>query len=167
MTAPEQAAQLWGQVYQTTQSAKKNAQFVKHVEQLEGRAPEEEAIVAISSDLAGAFAGDIGMNPVEFSQLMRFTAYHESLGGKFDTQQGGGPARGWWQVETATAQDILKNSSVLIGPKAEAMLSGAGVSKEKLEDASASELSELLKNPVVSGVFGAARYVQGLQGVSS
>ena len=45
----------------------------------------------------------------EAVDLLMLTCGHESKGGRFLTQSGGGPARGVYQMEVATHNDILDN----------------------------------------------------------
>lgn len=45
----------------------------------------------------------------EAVDLLMLTCGHESKGGRFLTQSGGGPARGVYQMELATARDIWNN----------------------------------------------------------
>ena len=52
-----------------------------------------------------------GMNTPQAIELLMGTWAHESLGGKYNTQLGGGPARGMWQIEKATYLDVLNRCS--------------------------------------------------------
>lgn len=157
-------AKVWSESFQTDASLVDQGKFALNAARFsDGSAPEEAEIVRLSDKTATAFAADIRMDEDTFSDLLRFTAYHESLGGEFDEQFGGGPARGWWQVEPETARDLLeKSKGVILGPKAEAIMAEAGVTFEDLEQMSDEEFAEALKIPAVNSVFAGAKYVRSL-----
>lgn len=51
----------------------------------------------------------LGYNQPNFVNLLLGTMAQESAMGKYETQSGGGPARGIYECENATFQDIFKN----------------------------------------------------------
>ena len=65
---------------------------------------------------ASIFAGDEGKTHEQLVQYLRHTGAVES-GYRTKVQSGGGPARSYWQVEPATAMDLVKNSSAFFGKK--------------------------------------------------
>ena len=63
-------------------------------------------IIPTLQGMAVAFAG--AASPAA-ANLLLGTCFHESLGGTYLVQAGGGPARGLYQMEPATELDIWKN----------------------------------------------------------
>ena len=113
-------AAFWGRVYQTTSDPAKEADFcgdIRRYIETEGAAKIKDAI----DKARPAFAGDMGTDPDTLCRVLLYVALHESEGGKYDRQVGGGPACGWWQVEPASAQSIAVNSGGMWGPKARAI----------------------------------------------
>lgn len=149
----EEAAKLWGEIYQSESDPNKMAKFIQHqsIDLVEGVQEAVEAALDV-------FKGDKGLKDQQgLRELLIATAKHESLGGRYLEQGGGGPARGAWQVEPATARDIIKTSG-LIGPKAERFL---GLTKKEILAMSDKELGEFLKSNEVNAVFATAKYLQG------
>jgi hypothetical protein len=151
-------ADLWGEVYQTENDEGKKNTFKKNYKSLAGNAPKEEIIQQTLDKVIPAFKGDFGTNQDKLREFMYRVALHESLGGTYDTQQGGGPAQGYWQVEPETARDVLTNSSALIGPKAQEVM---GYSKSQLLKMNEKELEITLRNPKVNLVFATAKTLAG------
>lgn len=166
VNAPENlnTAKIWSENYQSEGKLIDQGKFALHAARFsDGSAPEEPEIDRVSKLVSTAFAADLRMDKATFTDLMKKTAYHESLGGQFNEQLSGGPAKGWWQVEPATAKDLLeKSKGVILGPKAEALIAEVNLTFEDLENMSDEEFGEALKIPVVNAVFAGAKYVRSL-----
>ena len=144
--------EAWGILYQSENSPAKKAKFIKD----QSRSIEPAVVNAIDKVLP-IFKGDNGVdNQDQLRSLLIATAKHESKGGTVLEQGGGGPARGAFQVEPATARDVIKHSG-LIGPMAEELL---GKTKEEILAMTPKELSEYLKDHTVNAVFATAKYLQ-------
>ncbi len=151
----EEMAEFWGLVYQSTQDASKNSAFIKH-SKLAGSAPKEEEIQNILNLVVNdAFYGDFGIDAFKLKDFLYLTALHESRGGKYD-EQVNGPAMGWWQVEPTTARDVLKNSSPILGKRAQYIM---GYSLKELNAMGDEEFRQTLKKPEVNAVFAAAKTI--------
>ena len=151
---------LWGRLYQGKSDPAKIKDFQQDVKRLYGKAPKEEVLVDMSNKAAVAFAADVDMDPSEFSELMYVTALHESSGGRHKVQGGGGPARGYWQVEPETAVDLVKNSLALFGPQ---FTKATGLSKKDLQGLGIHQFKRILMDPKVTAMFAAAKYVAAIQ----
>ena len=103
----------WSKYYQTSQDPGKEARATKVIER--GFTVPQDAKAAIKV-AAYVFDGDDGHSASELTDYLEKTGAVESA---YVTkiQKGGGPARSYWQVEPATAMDLVKNSSPLFGPK--------------------------------------------------
>ena len=165
-------ANIWSDLYQTDNDFKKYANYLFNVAKFSTMdAPEEKAITKESRAAAEAFIKDFqkvdpSIDLDQVTTLLKHTAYHESEGGKYDEQQNGGPARGWWQVEPSTARDLISLTSpdgnrkaILIGPLAEGVM---GYTAEELREMKDEEFSEILKIPRVSAVFAASKYATAM-----
>ena len=165
-------ANIWSDLYQTDGDLKKYANYIFNVARFSVTdAPEEEAIEKESMAAAKAFIQDFkkvdpSLDLDRVATLLKHTAYHESEGGKYDEQQNGGPARGWWQVEPSTARDLISLTSpdgnrkaILIGPLAEGVM---GYTAEELREMNDEEFSEILKIPRVSAIFAASKYATAM-----
>jgi len=152
------SADFWGSVYQTTNNPTKKSKFNKDVKSLSGVAPKEQEIQGALDAVIPAFDGDEGTDSSKLRDFMYKVALHESSGGKYDRQSGGGPAQGFWQVEPQTAKDILKNSSRYLGPSAEKAM---GLTKAQLGKMSTSEFREALRRPEVNLAFAIAKTLAG------
>ena len=165
-------ANIWSSLYQTENNPIKYGKYLYDVARFsDGSAPEEEGIARESLAAAGAFVKDfkaidpsLDLNKV--TTLLKHTAYHESNGGEFDEQMGGGPARGWWQVEPTTARDLISLTGTdgmpkqnLIGPLAEGVM---GYKADELRAMSDEDFAEVLKVPGVSAVFAASKYATAM-----
>jgi hypothetical protein len=137
-------AAFWSRTYQTTSDAKKEQDFVDDVIHYVDSAKGDE-IRAVIDKARPAFAGDMGTSPETLCRLLLCTALHESEGGKFDRQIGGGPARGWWQVEPASARSIVVNSAAMWGKRATQI---TGASLARLSAMTDTELGDFLLAPV-------------------
>jgi hypothetical protein len=153
-----ESSRLWGKLYQTSNDPLKKAKFLK--DQMVPSSYEEELMAA--SELAvDPFAGDMGTDPDKLRELLYRTAMHESSGGKYVEQMGGGPARGWYQVEPSTAMDLLKNSRGLFGSNAKQYIKDyTGLSISDLRKMNEQELGDQIRwNPYLGGMFAAANYL--------
>jgi hypothetical protein len=125
-------------------------------------------------DALTAFTGSNGVmdhnvDHQKMVDILRQTAAVESAGGRnleqFPKKPGGppGPARGAFQVEPATARNILTSSSAYIGPKAERVMGKAlgkpSVTKKEILAMSDKNLNDFLKIHEVSAVFAIAKYL--------
>jgi len=157
---------LWGSLYQTESDPNKMAKFRDDVSILWGRSEKEEvvhgyiqeAISAVSTYNLGSltYADTVNDNN-QFHELMYMTYLHESSGGIYDTQTNGGPARGWWQVEMATAKDVFVTGRVFWTPE---VTQYTGYSITDFEGMSDQELSDVLKDPKVNSAMAVIRYVR-------
>ncbi len=155
----DSVADFWGKIYQTSNDPTKKDRFQDNVNNLIGAAPKEKEIrLTVDAVVDRAFSGDLDTNPEKVKDFLYMTALHESGGGQYDEQTGGGPAVGWWQVEPETAKDILKNSGAFIGQKAEQLM---GISKNDMMNMSEATFKQTLKNPVVNAIFATAKTLSG------
>ena len=78
----------------------------------------------------------------------------------------GGPARGWWMVEEATARSLLfpeDGRTKLFGPKAEALLKDeTGLTLEELERMPSVQFRQALKAPALSALLAGAKYATAM-----
>lgn len=159
---PSGMAQFWGDVYQSESNRGKMRLFDQHQSDYDDINSEARNSIANASILAGdIFSGDEGIQGHKLAEILTQTALHESGGGRYDEQQGGGPAQGYWQVEPTTARDLLKNSRAYFGPKAKAAINEAMGSNIDLNNLSDDELDRLLKTPMGGAIFGGAKYLAG------
>lgn len=106
-------AKDWSKHYQGTDNPEKETrarQVIKHGYSVPE--PAEQAIQAA----ADIFAGDEGKTREQIVTYLRHTGAVES---QYQTkvQDGGGPARSYWQVEPQTAMSLVKNSAAFFGKK--------------------------------------------------
>ena len=160
-------AQFWGSIYQTTKNLDKMEKFDKDQGAYGSLDNEVGKNIQSASDVAGSvFDGDEGISGSKLANILKQTAAHESAGGKYDRQHGGGPAQGYWQVEPNTARDLIKNSSGYIGGKAKKVLSDALGKPVDLKNLSDKDLVTLLRTPVGGAVFGGWKYLAGSKAAS-
>ena len=94
----------------------------------------------------------------EIKDYLEKTGAVES-GYRTKTQMGGGPARSYWQVEPATAMDLVKNSSAYFGPKfrkifgEDALKTLQGLNEQQMADL-------LLKNDTLAATMAAAVWIR-------
>ncbi len=137
-------ASFWGRVYQTTSDPAKEADFCSDIRlylKTEGAAKIKDTI----EKARPAFAGDMGTNPETLCRLLLYVALHESEGGRYDRQVGGGPACGWWQVEPESARSIVTHSGAMWGKKASLV---TGTTLSQLRAMAEAELQQFLLKPV-------------------
>ncbi len=158
-TSPQEAtgqhlADLWQTVYQA--GGQLDAFKKQHFESHQKVELTERTSLALSNVMP-AFAGDKGTDPEKLSTFMEAIARHESLGGKHLVQIGGGPARSAWQVEPATAIDVVKTSG-LLGPRFEKTV---GITRHQLSSWSAEDWSfHLEKWPELAAAIATAKVLQ-------
>ena len=157
--------QDWSANYQTEQDPKKEKRAKESLES-DWEVPEDaEGPLDKASTI---FEGDSGFTKDELYKYGANTGQIES-GYKTRVQNGGGPARSYWQVEPDTALDLLTNSSALFGPKFEEMFSGKYGSenmsaREGLSLMSADEMSKLLEeDDDLGATFSLGTYVRSRQ----
>ena len=157
--------QDWSANYQTEQDPKKEKRAKESLES-DWEVPEDaEGPLDKASTI---FEGDSGFTKDELYKYGANTGQIES-GYKTRVQNGGGPARSYWQVEPDTALDLLTNSSALFGPKFEEMFSGKYGSenmsaREGLSLMSADEMSKILEeDDDLGATFSLGTYVRSRQ----
>lgn len=136
---------LWTKYYQTKNDPAKEAKFLEHNKMLQGHMPKGKEITAAIRQTLPAFSGEIesrGYTPEFMEGLLKATAAHESLGGKYNKQLGGGPARSWFQVEPDTAYDNIQNFGHALGKGYE---KAVGYSADKLKGMSKEQVGQLLE----------------------
>ena len=106
-------AKDWSKHYQTSNNPEKEARARQVISKDYHVPADAEQAIRIAADI---FAGDEGKTREQITQYLRHTGAVES-GYRTKVQDGGGPARGYWQVEPATAMDLVKNSAPLFGKK--------------------------------------------------
>ena len=106
-------AKDWSKHYQTSNNPEKEARARQVISKDYHVPADAEQAIRIAADI---FAGDEGKTREQIIQYLRHTGAVES-GYRTKTQDGGGPARSYWQVEPATAMDLVKNSSAYFGKK--------------------------------------------------
>ena len=163
ITKPMDMADVWGAVYQSESDTDKMDLFREH--QKDFKDPyKKESLHNISNvaDIAGdVFDGDEGISGGKLANLLYATGAHESGGGKWDKQKGGGPALGYFQVEPKTAKDLIKNSSAYFGPKAKAHFKTILGKDVNLSNISDKDLESLLMSDLGSAIFAGAKYLAG------
>ena len=153
-------AELWGKLYQTESDPEKMKGFVDDVQNFYGESRQEDKVHSLIDKAVNVVEGDKDFgnsDPKDLKELMYQTYLHESDGGKFDEQVGGGPAVGWWQVETGTAKDILENSGSYWGSKAE---SATGVSRTEALEKDDQQFRKFVQEPENNAVFAALQYMR-------
>ena len=157
--------QDWSANYQTEQDPVKEKRAKESLES-DWEVPEDaEGPLDKASTI---FEGDSGFTKDELYKYGANTGQIES-GYKTRVQNGGGPARSYWQVEPDTALDLLTNSSSLFGPKFEKMFSGKYGSenmsaREGLSLMSADEMSKILEeDDDLGATFSLGTYVRSRQ----
>ena len=106
-------AKDWSKHYQTSNDQNKETRARKITNSKYTVPPEAERAIQVAASI---FAGDEGKTHQQLVEYLRHTGAVES-GYRTKVQRGGGPARSYWQVEPATAMDLVKNSAPLFGKK--------------------------------------------------
>lgn len=116
---PRKYSGIWKNYFNTKKGKGDEGTFVSDFDRLNGKAPQEKAIWDASNKVMPAFSGEMarkGISTEDMGNLMYATAVHESLGGEYNKQLDGGPARSWWQIEPKTAYDNIQNFGHAMGP---------------------------------------------------
>lgn len=129
----------WSKHYQTSNNTDKESRARKVIDQ--GYVVPREAELAIRV-AASIFEGDEGKTKQQIIEYLRHTGAVES-GYRVKVQQGGGPARSYWQVEPRTAMDLVKNSSAYFGKKFHARYGKNAL--KKLQGLDESQWSQVLE----------------------
>jgi len=169
ITKPMDMADVWGAVYQSESDTDKMDLFREHQETFKDPY-KKESLHNISnvSDIAGdVFHGDEGISGKKLADILYATGVHESGGGKWDRQKGGGPALGYFQVEPKTAKDLIKNSSAYFGPKAKSHFKSILGKDVNLSNISDKDLESLLMSDIGSAIFAGAKYLAGAKAKGS
>lgn len=103
----------WSKHYQTSNDQNKETRARSIANSKYTIPPEAERAIQVAASI---FAGDEGKTHQQIVEYLRHTGAVES-GYRTKVQYGGGPARSYWQVEPATAMDLVKNSAPLFGKK--------------------------------------------------
>ena len=103
----------WSANYQTSNDPAKERRAQQVIDAGYKVPADAERAIQIAADI---FAGDEGKTREQLIEYLRHTGAVES-GYRTKVQDGGGPARSYWQVEPATAMDLVKNSSAYFGKK--------------------------------------------------
>ena len=160
---PMDMADVWGATYQSESDSDKMALFREHQANF-ADPTQSKALQSISnvSDIAGdVFDGDEGISGSKLADLLYATGIHESGGGQWNRQKGGGPALGYFQVEPKTAKDLIKNSSAYFGPKAKSHFKSILGKDVNLSNISDKDLESLLMSDLGSAIFAGAKYLAG------
>lgn len=103
----------WSKNYQTSNDPAKERRAQAVIDSNYTVPADAERAIQIAASI---FAGDEGKTHEQLVEYLRHTGAVES-GYRTKVQSGGGPARSYWQVEPATAMDLVKNSSAYFGKK--------------------------------------------------
>ena len=103
----------WSANYQTSNDPAKERRAQQVIDAGYKVPADAERAIQIAADI---FAGDEGKTREELIEYLKHTGAVES-GYRTKVQDGGGPARSYWQVEPVTAMDLVKNSSAYFGNK--------------------------------------------------
>ena len=160
--------ELWGKYYQGTNSKIKNDAAKERLNK-KFNVP-DDAINAINV-VAPLFEGDGRFTLEEIKTYLTKigqieSEYKRNTPENTTVQIGGGPARSYWQVEPFTANDLLKESSVIFGDKFNkhfknkySQKNGMSAS-EYLESLTLPKLSKLIeKDDELAAAFAAAKIV--------
>jgi len=107
----------WSATYQTTNNPEKEKRAIKVLNNFNPSTMPKEAVSAVET-ASYIFEGDKGQTAESITQNLNAIGAIES-NYKTKVQNGGGPARSYWQVEPTTAQDNLINGSALLGKRFE------------------------------------------------
>lgn len=106
-------AKDWSKHYQTSNNPEKEARARQVTSKSYTLPADASRAIQTAVDI---FAGDEGKTKEQLTQYLKHTGAVES-GYRTTVQDGGGPARSYWQVEPTTAMDLVKNSSAFFGKK--------------------------------------------------
>jgi hypothetical protein len=106
---------------------------------------------------AGIFAGDEGKTREQLIEYLKHTGAVES-GYRTKVQTGGGPARSYWQVEPATAMDLVKNSDAYFGKKFHQVYGKNALKTVKTWDSRKWSIA-LERHPTLGATMAAAKWI--------
>ena len=146
--------QDWSKHYQTSQDPEKEQRATEVIQA--GYEVPEDAKKAIKA-AAYIFDGDDGHSAAELTDYLEKTGAVES-GYKTKVQYDEGPARSYWQVEPATAMDLVKNSSAYFGKKFHKVFGQNSL--KALQSYNKEQMAAaLLKNDALAASFAAAKWI--------
>ena len=161
-------ADAWGKFYQTESDSNKMDTFNKNVDAYSKEPTEHTQEIVNNLDvLDDVFGQDMfsgkNVDMEKLKQSVYETALHESRGGQEMFQRGGGPGRGYYQVEPSTARNIL-SSFTRMGPSSiKSINSILGTNFKNRKDASRmsdKDMETLLLDPRGGALFAGAKYLQ-------
>jgi len=165
-------ADAWGKFYQTEQDSDKMVTFDENVEAYDSTDPSKitehtQHMVNNLDVLGDVFGNDKfdgkGIDIDKLSESVYQTGLHESRGGQEVFQRGGGPGRGYYQVEPNTARNIL-SSFTRMGPKAITTINNIlGTNFKNRQEASGmsdKDMEKLLLDARGGTLFAGAKYLQ-------
>ena len=144
----------WSKHYQTSQDPKKELRARGVLDKKYQVPAHAERAIQVAASI---FAGDEGKTKQQLVEYLRHTGAVES-GYRVKRQQGGGPAKSYWQVEPRTAMDLVKNSDAYFGKKFHARYGKDSL--KKLKTMNESEWSAALeKYDELGAVMAAAKWL--------
>ena len=166
--SPVNDADVWGELYQTSNNPNKKAVFNDNVAYLSNIVPERANEMAgglgVIDDVFGADSFyNKAVDTQKLKDLVYKTGLHESLGGKHMQQQGGGPARGFYQVEPESGYNLLKTFNRMGKKSIDVINEVLGTQFKNRKEASGmsqEEMEQLLLDPKAGAMFAGAKYLQ-------
>ena len=162
-------ADAWGKFYQDSD---KMATFDENVAAYDSTDPSKitehtQNMINNLDVLGDVFGNDKfdgkGVDIDKLSESVYQTGLHESRGGQEVFQRGGGPGRGYYQVEPNTARNIL-STFTRMGPKAITTINNIlGTNFKNRQEASGmsdKDMEKLLLDPRGGTLFAGAKYLQ-------
>lgn len=144
----------WSKYYQTSEDPSKESRASAVLER--GFNVPSDAKKAIDTAVY-IFGNDEGKSPNMLKDYLEKTGAVES-DYRTKVQHGDGPARSYWQVEPATAMDLVKNSSAYFGPKFHEVFGKDALKILKTYDKN--QWSEILeKNDALGASMAAAKWL--------
>lgn len=147
-------AKDWSKHYQTSNDPKKETRARVVTSKPYNVPADAERAIQVAADI---FAGDEGKTREQIVEYLRHTGAVES-GYTTKVQRGGGPARSYWQVEPATAMDLVKNSAPLFGKKFHARFGAEALKQAQTFDMKKWSLG-LEKYPELGATMAAAKWI--------
>lgn len=153
----ETIVSLWGKHYQGRNDPEKKQRAREVI--ANGATAPTDAMNAINIAVY-IFGGDEGVSPNVLEDLLIYTGKIES-NYQHKKQIGGGPARGYWQVEPFTAVDLLINSRAYFGPKFQKKFGTDLLKKVKVNNEATRDYvgERILKDNELAAAFAAAKWV--------
>lgn len=153
----ETIVSLWGKYYQGRNDPVKIQRAREVI--ANGATTPKDAMDAINTAIY-IFGGDEGVSPNVLQDLLIYTGKIES-DYRHKVQLGGGPARGYWQVEPFTAVDLLINSRAYFGPKFQRKFGNDLLRKVKQNDKPTRDYvgERILNDNELAAAFAAAKWI--------